>query len=294
MNNKNLLNRRPGCPRLTFAFGFSLKDCIKSGNFLHLFIITAYNLLSPSVVIAEFATPHSGDRAPEINKYSLQINQPFLINEKWPLFNQSNLSSIDSPISYLQAQKINKKNSDSTLLIIWKALIPNHATTYVAGYSGALAMGVGWQLGQKHELTYLLGYAPSRLGAAIDLWQSSIKYRWYILKPYALGKFHKTLIRLRPVFVGLGVIYGHSDSLFIKNPDQYPEDFYYHPTKIRGLLSMGFGVHIGKHWDVYGEYNFIETGIEPYIRNFDFFRRNYAFWGLAGVGSLGAGFNYKF
>lgn len=170
-----------------------------------------------------------------------------------------------------------------------KELKPDYVILQSAGYLGFVAMGVGKSFG-RHKVNMLLGYVPEDVGG-VEIWQYGFKYEWHPSKDIPLG-IPEENIRLDPFYIGMSIIYGYHDDLFVNEPSQYPSG-YYPPTAFHVTFNIGASL---QHWGhtFFLEYTALDVGLVSYIKHQEFFADNYDYFGLEGIGSLAIGVKFNF
>jgi len=158
-----------------------------------------------------------------------------------------------------------------------------------AGYLGFVTAGIGRDSG-RHQINLLLGYVPEEV-SGVEIWQLSFKYDWHPSQDISLGAPEGN-IRLEPFYIGISAIYGYHENLFTDEPDQYPNG-YYPSTSLHYTLNIGAALKYGRH-TFFLEYTALDAGIVAYIKNPEFFRDNYDYLGLEGIGSMAIGFKFAF
>ena len=166
----------------------------------------------------------------------------------------------------------------------------NYFVAQTAGYLGFIAMGMGRDY-QRHTISALLGYVPEGIGG-VEIWQLSLKYEWHPFTAIPLED-QRNNTKLNPFYIGMSLIYGMHNDLFVDEPGQYP-DGYYPPTALRSTLNMGVSLIYGKKYTLFVEYAALDTGLVAYVKHPEFFMDNYDFFGLEGIGSLAVGIKIKF
>ncbi len=168
-------------------------------------------------------------------------------------------------------------------------LKPDYLIVQSAGYLGFIAIGLGKGFG-RHKVNMLIGYTPEDVGG-IEIWQYNFKYEWHPLKGIPLRVPEKN-IRLDPFYIGVSVIYGHHDGLFVNEPSQYP-DGYYPPSAFHVTFNIGASLQHRGH-RLFLEYTALDVGLVSYIKHQEFFSDNYDYLGLEGIGSLAIGVKFNF
>lgn len=156
------------------------------------------------------------------------------------------------------------------------------------GDLGFIALGVGKDFG-RHKIDMLIGYVPEDIGG-VEIWQVDFKYGWHPSQTITFGT--KKNIRLDPFYIGISVIYGTHDDLFVNEPAQYPNG-YYPPTALRYTLNIGASLQHRKH-TFFLEFTASDVSLIAYIKNPEFFIDNYDYLGLEGIGSLAVGVKFEF
>ena len=170
-----------------------------------------------------------------------------------------------------------------------KSRLIDYMLVQSGGYHGFFAVGVGKDFG-RHKINMLIGYVPEDVGG-VEVWQFDFKYDWHPSQAILFGA-PKENIRLDPFYIGISLIYGVHDDLFVELPEQYPND-YYPSTALRSTLNIGASLQYGRH-TIFLEYTALDVGLISYIKNPDFFIDHYDFLGLEGIGSLAIGVKFEF
>lgn len=165
------------------------------------------------------------------------------------------------------------------------------AEAQTAGFVGYAAAGAGLNLTPSQSLSLLAGYVPASI-AGETLWQLSLKYRWRAFDWQHVGTAHDRAVWLSPLHLGVSLIYGHSDRLWIKPPDRYPDE-YYPQTALHLTANVGTALRRGP-LELFAEYAALDSGLRAYAKAFGYFRDNYRYWGLEAIGSLAAGLRWYF
>jgi hypothetical protein len=129
---------------------------------------------------------------------------------------------------------------------------PDFYPVHTGSYQGFLATGVGYKFGGI-EAQGLLGYVPAAIGGR-DLLQATAKSLIDILT-VERNQWQSRLV------VGLGLLYGQSDKLFVLLPDKYPAG-YYPPSAIRFLLLTGVKQRFSKEHEVAFEFAWFDSELE--------------------------------
>ena len=158
-----------------------------------------------------------------------------------------------------------------------------------AGYLGFIAVGVGKDFG-RHKINMLIGYVPEDVGG-VEVWQYNLKYDWHPFQAIQLETPYEN-IWIDPYYIGMSIIYGDHDDLFLELPEQYPSG-YYPPTALRYTLNVGASLQHGRH-TFFIEYSILDVNLVTFIKHPKFFTDNYDYFGLEGLGSLAIGVKFEF
>lgn len=170
-----------------------------------------------------------------------------------------------------------------------KSQLIDYMVLQSGGYLGYIAVGMGKDFG-RHKINMLIGYVPEDVGG-IEIWQLDFKYDWHPYQTIPLGAPQEN-IRLDPFYMGISVIYGDHNDLFLEQPEQYPTG-YYSPTALRYTLNFGASLRYDKY-TFFLEYSALDVGVVAYIKHPEYFIDNYNYLGLEGIGSLAFGIKFKF
>lgn len=170
-------------------------------------------------------------------------------------------------------------------------LKPDSLVLQTAGFVGFVAAGPGWKLTDTQELILLIGYLPKSVGG-VELWQATIKYEWHPFSDINIESPNGQGSKFNPLHLGFSAIYGYHKNLFITLPSQYPSD-YYPPTAFRFTFNIGTSVKTGS-LTTFLEFSALDVGLDAYFHDQGFFRENYNYWGLEGIGSLAFGTKVDF
>jgi hypothetical protein len=129
---------------------------------------------------------------------------------------------------------------------------PDFYPVHIGSYQGFLAAGVGYKFGSI-EVQGLLGFVPAAIGGR-DIVQTTAKSLFDILK-IERGQWQSRLM------LGLGLLYGASDKLFVLLPDKYPAG-YYPPSAIRFLLLTGIKQKLSKNHELAFEFAWFDSQLE--------------------------------
>lgn len=170
-----------------------------------------------------------------------------------------------------------------------KSRLIDYMVLQSGGYLGFIAVGVGKDFG-RHKINMLIGYVPEDVGG-VEVWQFDFKYDWHPSQAIPFGDPQEN-IRLDPFYIGISVIYGAHNDLFLDEPEQYPTG-YYPPTALRFSLNIGASLQYGRH-TFFLEYSALDVGLIAYRKHPEFFIDNYDYLGLEGIGSLAIGVKFEF
>lgn len=157
------------------------------------------------------------------------------------------------------------------------------------GYLGYTAIGVGKDF-EHHKINMLIGYVPENIGG-IEIMQLNFKYDWHPFQAIQFETLHEN-IWIDPYYMGISIIYGDHDNLFLKLPEQYPSG-YYQPTALRYTLNIGASLQYSRH-TFFIEYSILDVNLVTFIKHPKFFTDNYGYFGLKGIGSLAIGVKFEF
>lgn len=119
------------------------------------------------------------------------------------------------------------------------------------GYNGFLAFGMGGEVKSNLDLNLLYGFTPKDL-AGREIHTLNFKSNFYLA---SIGQRYQMMLRPK---VGVGVLYGLSQDLFLKLPSQYPDN-YYPPSALRVILVLGIELKVWNQFGVGLEYNLLDT-----------------------------------
>lgn len=159
-----------------------------------------------------------------------------------------------------------------------------------AGLIGLGHASFGLQFKDHHALSVGVGYVPE-LADHDDMTLLSVKYRYISDKQYHLNIFGNEVIWV-PYSFSITALRGKDNDIYKSLPDDIPNG-YYAPTARRVIFSMQTNFKLRDDVEIYWDWSMLEVGLVNYIRNFDFYRRNYDFLGLDGVVSYGVGFRVR-
>lgn len=156
---------------------------------------------------------------------------------------------------------------------------------------GLAHVALGYRFNDKHQISAGFGTVPT-LSDHEELTISSINYMYHGKTEYEFN-VEDFIIKLRPINYGFAYIQADHDDLFTSLPEQYP-DGYYFPTANRVVFEYQIELGLTEQIDVFVKFSMLDVGFANYVRNFSFYRRNYAAYGLGGVTSWGIGIARRF
>jgi hypothetical protein len=183
---------------------------------------------------------------------------------------------------------VETRQSKSTLHF----LIPAYIMTQTGGYMGVATLGAGWEVGKgplSFEVDLQAGYSPAFVTEE-SLFQLDSKLEWH---PFGGNSIELPVgdrsIRIDPIYLALGLIYGMHKNLFVKVPSQYPEEGYYPPTARRLAPSLGLSATYGLN-TVFLELTTLDVQIGALFRD-----SAYLDWdSFKSMGTWGAGYKLHF
>lgn len=130
----------------------------------------------------------------------------------------------------------------------WNKLIPSYTKIQFAGGMGLVSVGTGWEYGKNRqwETDLLLGIIPKhsskRTKVTLTLKQNFTPWRVPLRGRFALEPL-STGLYLNTVFGG---------EFWMKNPDRYPQGYYWFSTRLRIHIFVGqrirFDIPEGRRW----------------------------------------------
>lgn len=160
-------------------------------------------------------------------------------------------------------------------------LIPRYTKIQFAGSIGMLSAGIGWDYGKSRrwETDFLVGFLPrlesNRAKLTFTL-RENIR-PWRIQIGQSSFDFHPLRVSL-----GLNAIIGHE--FWTRNPERYPDGYYFFSTKFHIVAAFGqqwtFNVSCDKRrrWRAVGLYYDLST-TDPYVLS-GFDNSYIGFWDL--------------
>jgi hypothetical protein len=183
------------------------------------------------------------------------------------------------------------------LLLIWSSTGQafNKTGSFLEVNSGSM-MGLGHvsygiEFSQRHNWSIGLGYVPE-LSYHDEMTIFSARYRYQrgSIYEFDLFKYH---VRMRPGSFGLTFISGRDDDIYRELPNRYPEGYYY-STARRMIFNYQWNFLIEDNVEVYLDLSALEVGVVNWVRNNEFYRDNYRFFGLDGIFTYGFGTRWRF
>jgi hypothetical protein len=113
--------------------------------------------------------------------------------------------------------------------------VPDFAKLQTGGYSGLLTLGVGYAaFDDVFNWTLYYGYVPKfHAGRTVHSVSTTLSVR-----PFELGLGD---VRLVPVYVGAGLLFGFGEGYFLEVPERYDpySSSYYRPTGVHWMAHIG-------------------------------------------------------
>lgn len=130
----------------------------------------------------------------------------------------------------------------------WNKLIPSYSKLQFAGGMGLVSVGTGWEYGKNRqwETDLLLGLIPkhSSKRAKVTL---TLKQNFTPWRVPLRGRFS-----LEPLSTGLYLNTVFGGEFWMKNPDRYPQGYYWFSTRMRIHIFVGqrirFDIPEGRRW----------------------------------------------
>lgn len=126
-------------------------------------------------------------------------------------------------------------HTNERLLTAWQKMIPRYTKIQFAGGMGLLSAGVGWNYGHNKswETEVLWGFVPSFSNDRTKLTMTLREN--YVPWSVRLGKGWS----LQPLSCGIYINTIFDGNLWIKEPEKYPNGYYWFSTKIRTHVQLG-------------------------------------------------------
>jgi hypothetical protein len=113
-------------------------------------------------------------------------------------------------------------------------ILPDHIKLQFAGGIGFFSLGIGYDnRNTKLEGDFIYGYVPKKIGG-ITIHTISSKITWFPLK-----KIEIKSLAVKPLAFGLLVNYTFGKQYFLFSPENYPYNYYDHPTALHFGGFMG-------------------------------------------------------
>ena len=178
-----------------------------------------------------------------------------------------------------------------TTIVAFNISNANALETYVEGQSGSL-MGMahisgGLRFADRHNLQAGVGYV-TKLSNHAEMTLLSLRYRYDSPLQYQLGD-----MVFKPFNIGMGLLIGSHNELFVTLPDRYP-DGYYMPSALRLVFNYQATLQFSPQWEAFLDISAIDVGLLGYVREPGFYNDNYDFFGLSGITNWGLGLRYTF
>ena len=156
-----------------------------------------------------------------------------------------------------------------------------------AGLIGLVHAFYGLNFDNKHTLSMGMGYVP-KLTDHDEMNLFSVKYRYTPANKYIINVLDNKM-EWRPYSFSITLLHGKDHDIYKTLSYDPPKD-YYIPTDNRLIFSMQTNFIVRDNIEIYWDWSVLDIGLVSYARNFEFYRDNYSFMGLAGVVSYGVGF----
>lgn len=148
-------------------------------------------------------------------------------------------------------------------------LLPDHVKLQFAGGIGFLSIGAGYSsANEKFEGDLFYGYVPESAGG-VTIHALSAKITWLPVKTIPVKG-----LGLKPFTSGLIVNYTFGKQYFGFTPDNYPYDYYNHPTNLHLGLFIGGQLRNNfkpekkiKQMALYYELITFDTELLSYVKN---------------------------
>lgn len=162
---------------------------------------------------------------------------------------------------------------------------------YMDVQSGSL-MGLGHvsygaRFNERHNVMVGAGYVP-KLSYHREMMLYSLRYRYDHVAQWNIGG-----MTFKPFSVGAGFLIGDHSDLFLILPDRYPEG-YYAPSALRIVFNYQASLQVTPKVNAYFDISIVDVGLLGYVREPEFYRDNYDYFGLEGITNWGFGVRYVF
>jgi len=132
-------------------------------------------------------------------------------------YSQDNI--VDSYLSKTDTLLLNNEK----IYIPRRVFIPDHNRIQFAGAIGYLSVGMGYNIGKRYEITFMLGLQNKTFGNSDEaIITTAIKNTINIYNPIVI----KDRLSFIPT-VGLSINWGYTNNTFNKLPSHYPESYYF-------------------------------------------------------------------
>lgn len=118
----------------------------------------------------------------------------------------------------------------------WKSLIPTVYPLQYAGGTGMFSTGPGWSYGSDHrfETHLMLGFIPKKYNRHF-YWTLTARE---VYMPWRI-KLGAKPFEMRPLTVSLGISSILHKDFWTRQPDRYPNGYYFLSTRIRTFVGLG-------------------------------------------------------
>lgn len=130
----------------------------------------------------------------------------------------------------------------------WNKLIPSYSKLQFAGGMGLVSVGTGWEYGKNRqwETDLLLGIIPKHSSKRTKV-TFTLKQNFTPWRVPLRGRFS-----LEPLSTGLYLNTVFGGEFWMKNPDRYPQGYYWFSTRMRIHIFVGqrirFDIPEGRRW----------------------------------------------
>lgn len=130
----------------------------------------------------------------------------------------------------------------------WNKLIPSYSKLQFAGGMGLVSVGTGWEYGKNRqwETDLLLGIIPKHSSKRTKV-TFTLKQNFTPWRVPLRGRF-----ALEPLSTGLYLNTVFGGEFWMKNPDRYPQGYYWFSTRMRIHIFVGqrirFDIPEGRRW----------------------------------------------
>lgn len=130
----------------------------------------------------------------------------------------------------------------------WNKLIPSYSKLQFAGGMGLVSVGTGWEYGKNRqwETDLLLGIIPKHSSKRTKV-TFTLKQNFTPWRVPLRGRF-----ALEPLSTGLYLNTVFGGEFWMKNPDRYPQGYYWFSTRLRIHVFVGqrirFNIPENRRW----------------------------------------------